>query len=81
MHDDTGDPLEIQKRSSDNSGVSRRNFLKLSSISMAVPLVAQPKMITAAGQEVPVHGPSKVPMEFSTNLSPTRRNWNRGSPC
>jgi xanthine dehydrogenase YagT iron-sulfur-binding subunit len=70
MHDDTDDPLEIQKSGSDNSGVSRRDFLKLSSISMVVPLVAGPKMITAAGEEIPVHGPGKVPMEFSINGKP-----------
>lgn len=67
MHDETDDPLEMQKDRSDNSGVSRRDFLKISSISVAVPLVAGPKMIMAAGQEVPVHGPGKVPMEFSIN--------------
>jgi xanthine dehydrogenase YagT iron-sulfur-binding subunit len=67
MHDDTDDPLDNRKSSSDNSGVSRRDFLKISSISVAVPLVAGPKMITAAGQEVPVHGPGKVPMKFSIN--------------
>jgi len=67
MHDDTDDPLENLKDTSDNSGVSRRDFLKISSISVAVPLVAGPKMLPAAGQGVPVHGPGKVPMEFSIN--------------
>ena len=67
MHDDTDDPLDIHKSSSDNSGVSRRDFLKISSISVAVPLVAGPRMVTVAGQDVPVHGPGKVPMEFSIN--------------
>ena len=52
---------------SDHSGVSRRDFLKISSISVAVPLVTRPKMVIAAGQEVPVHGPGKIPMEFSIN--------------
>jgi xanthine dehydrogenase YagT iron-sulfur-binding subunit len=51
----------------DNSGVSRRDFLKISGISVAVPLVAGPKVVMAAGQEVPVYGPSKVPMEFTIN--------------
>lgn len=67
MQDDTDDPRERLKGTSDNSGVSRRDFLKISSISVAVPFVAGPKMITVAGQEVPVHGPGKVPMEFSIN--------------
>jgi xanthine dehydrogenase YagT iron-sulfur-binding subunit len=52
---------------SDHSGVSRRAFLKISGISVAVPLVTGPKMVMASGQEVPVHGPGKVPMEFSIN--------------
>ena len=65
MHDD--DPVDIPKNDSDHSGVSRRDFLKISSISVAVPLVATPRMVMAAGQEVPVHGPGKVPMEFSIN--------------
>lgn len=69
MHDD--DPVEVPKdvpkESSDRSGVSRRDFLKISSISVAVPLVAGPRMVRAAGQEIPVHGPGKVPMEFSIN--------------
>lgn len=65
MHDD--DPVEIPKDNSENSGVSRREFLKISSLSVAVPLFAGPKTVMAAGQEVPVHGPGKVPMEFSIN--------------
>jgi xanthine dehydrogenase YagT iron-sulfur-binding subunit len=57
----------LEKDNSDRSGVSRRDFLKISGISAAVPLVVRPKMVMAAGQEVPVHGPAKVPMEFSIN--------------
>ena len=64
------DDDETRKGSNDNpehSGVSRRDFLKISGISVAVPLVAGPKTVMAAGQEVPVHGPGKVPMEFAIN--------------
>ena len=57
----------FERDNSDQSGVSRRDFLKISGISAAVPLVVRPKMVMAAGQEVPVHGPGKVPMEFSIN--------------
>jgi len=60
-------PLETHKESSDHSGVSRRDFLKISSISVAVPLVAGPKMVMAAGEDVAVRGPGKVPMQFSIN--------------
>lgn len=52
---------------SDGSKVSRRDFLKISSISVALPLVAGPKSVLAAGEQVPVHGPGKVPMEFTIN--------------
>jgi xanthine dehydrogenase YagT iron-sulfur-binding subunit len=50
---------------SDNSGVSRRDFLKISSLSVAV--VATPTTVLAAGEEVPVYGPGKVPMSFTIN--------------
>lgn len=66
MHDDDGS-VEVPKNSSDHSGVSRRDFLKISGISVAMPLVTGPKMVWAAGEEVPVHGPGKVAMEFSIN--------------
>jgi xanthine dehydrogenase YagT iron-sulfur-binding subunit len=48
-------------------GVSRRDFLKISGISVAAPMVARPRLVLAAGKEVPVHGPGKVPMEFTIN--------------
>lgn len=65
MHDD--DSVEVPKPSCSHCGVSRREFLKISGISAAVPLVAGPKVVWAAGEEVPVYGPDKVPMEFSIN--------------
>ena len=65
MHDD--DPVETPKDSSNHSGVSRREFLKISSISVTVPLLAGPKLVRAAGEDIPVLGPGKVPMEFSIN--------------
>jgi xanthine dehydrogenase YagT iron-sulfur-binding subunit len=48
------------------SGVSRRDFLKISSIAATAPLVAS-KTVQAAGEDVPVHGPGKVPMSFMVN--------------
>lgn len=50
-----------------DSGVSRRDFLRISGISAALPIVVGPKMAMAAGQEIPVHGPGPVAMEFSIN--------------
>src|SRR6266705_5506187 len=66
MRDD--DPnLKISEDKPESSRVSRRDFLKISGISVAVPLVAGPQTVLAAGEEVPVHGPGKVPMEFTIN--------------
>ena len=67
MRDDDDEVLKPQEDSSDSSKVSRRDFLKISSISVAVPLVAGPKTVLAAGEQVPVHGPGKVPMELTIN--------------
>jgi len=61
------DDDEVLKPQEDGSKVSRRDFLKISSISVAVPLVAGPKTVLAAGEQVPVHGPGKVAMEFTIN--------------
>ena len=64
------DEDENQKNPNDSPespGVSRRDFLKISGISVAVPLVAGPRVVKAAGQEVRVYGPGKVPMEFAIN--------------
>ena len=58
---------DVPEKTEERSGVSRRDFLKISSISVAVPLVTRPQMVWAAGEQVPVHGPGKVPMEFTIN--------------
>ena len=67
MRDDDDPNLKDHESKTDNSGVSRRDFLKISGMSITLPLVADPKMAMAAGQQVPVHGPGKVAMEFSVN--------------
>jgi xanthine dehydrogenase YagT iron-sulfur-binding subunit len=51
----------------DRAGVSRRDFLKISTIAAAVPVVTGPGMVMAAGDEVPVLGPGKVPIELNIN--------------
>ncbi len=62
MHDD--DP----RKPEEHSGVSRRDFLKISGIAAAaVPLVATPETVMAAGEQVPVYGPGKIPMELTVN--------------
>jgi xanthine dehydrogenase YagT iron-sulfur-binding subunit len=72
MHEDDS-TLNRPKDQSD-SGVSRRDFLKISGISAAVPLVATPATVLAAGKKVPVHGPGKVPMEFAVNGKKLKAN-------
>ncbi|QQS46452.1 MAG: (2Fe-2S)-binding protein [Acidobacteriota bacterium] len=50
------------------SGVSRRNFLKGSSVALTIPLVAGgEKTVRAAGADVPVLGPGKVDITLNIN--------------
>lgn len=60
-----------------SAGLSRRDFMKISGIGAAVPLVLGPKTVYAAGEEVAVHGPGKVPVvliingkKFAADLEP-----------
>jgi xanthine dehydrogenase YagT iron-sulfur-binding subunit len=62
---DSVPPLALEDLES--SGVSRRDFLKISSIAATVPLVVSPKTVMAAGEEVPVYGPGKVPITLLVN--------------
>ena len=58
---------EPEKASSNpDSGVSRRDFLKISGVSAAVPLIAKAGAFAATG-EAPVHGPGKVPVTLNVN--------------
>ncbi|HTC94211.1 MAG TPA: (2Fe-2S)-binding protein [Terriglobales bacterium] len=50
------------------SGVSRREFLKISGIAAAsVPLIAGPTVLTVAGEEVEIHGPGKSAIKLNVN--------------
>jgi len=49
------------------SGVTRRDFMKLSGIGIAVPLFVEPKVVLAAGEEVPIHGPGKAQISLMVN--------------
>ena len=55
------------RQSETTSGVSRRDFMKISAVTAAVPLVMGPKVVEAAGEDVPIHGPGKVPVTLSVN--------------
>jgi len=63
------DPLvdEPKDKVDDNSGVSRRDFLKISTISAAAVPILGTKVVQAAGQPVKVYGPGKVPVELTIN--------------
>jgi xanthine dehydrogenase YagT iron-sulfur-binding subunit len=49
------------------SGLSRRTFLKVSGISLSVPLVMGHRVIKVSGAEVKVFGPGKVPIQLTIN--------------
>jgi xanthine dehydrogenase YagT iron-sulfur-binding subunit len=49
------------------SGLSRRDFLKVSGISLSVPLVMGHRVIRVAGADVKVYGPGKVPIALTVN--------------
>lgn len=55
------------RKPEEKSGVTRRDFMKISGISVAVPLILGPKTVEAAGEEVEVYGPGKVPVTLTVN--------------
>jgi xanthine dehydrogenase YagT iron-sulfur-binding subunit len=61
MHDDDD---EVKEK---GSGLSRRSFLKVSGISLSVPLVMGQRVIKVAGAEVKMYGPGKVPLALTVN--------------
>jgi xanthine dehydrogenase YagT iron-sulfur-binding subunit len=55
----------------DNSGVSRRNFLKGTSLALTIPLVTGGENeVKAAGAEVPILGPDKINITLTINGAP-----------
>jgi xanthine dehydrogenase YagT iron-sulfur-binding subunit len=53
--------------SGSSSGVSRRDFLKISGVSAAVPLVTQVGAFALAEDQVATQGPGKVPVSLNVN--------------
>ncbi len=49
------------------AGVTRRDFMKISGIGVAVPLVLGPTVVKAAGEDVAVYGPGKAPVTLMVN--------------
>jgi xanthine dehydrogenase YagT iron-sulfur-binding subunit len=66
MSEDSNEKDPLQEEQS-QSGVSRRDFLKISGISAAVPLMAGSELVIADDKKVPVYGPGKLAMEFTIN--------------
>jgi xanthine dehydrogenase YagT iron-sulfur-binding subunit len=60
------DPLNDEPKD-ENSGVSRRDFLKISTISAAAVPILGAKVVQAAGEPAKIYGPGKVPVELTIN--------------
>ena len=58
---------EPKEKPNDYSGVSRRDFLKISTISAAAVPILGTKVVQAAGEPVKVYGPGKVPVELTVD--------------
>jgi xanthine dehydrogenase YagT iron-sulfur-binding subunit len=54
------------------SGVSRRDFLKISSIAVATPMVVGPTVVKVAGEDVQVWGPGAAPVTLNVNGKPLK---------
>src|SRR6267143_2925124 len=65
MRDD--EKNDDEKPNEQSSGFSRRDFLKVSGISLSVPLVIGPRTIRIGGEDVKVYGPGKVPISLNIN--------------
>jgi len=50
-----------------NSGLTRRDFIKISGVGVAVPLALGPTVVRAAGEDGAVSGPGKVPITLNVN--------------
>jgi xanthine dehydrogenase YagT iron-sulfur-binding subunit len=57
----------MSDRSDKPSGVSRREFLKISGITVSVPMVVGPTVIEVAGEPVQVHGPDPAAITLIVN--------------
>jgi xanthine dehydrogenase YagT iron-sulfur-binding subunit len=58
--------ITLEEQSYD-SGVSRRDFLKISSLAVATPMVVGPAVVKVAGEEVPVYGPGAMAVTLNVN--------------
>jgi xanthine dehydrogenase YagT iron-sulfur-binding subunit len=67
MSDDNPRSDDPMTKVEEASGVSRRDFLKISTISAAAVPILGTKVVEAAGEPVRIYGPGKVPVELTIN--------------
>ena len=70
----TRDEEIVPQNEQTEGGVSRRDFLKISSVAVAVPMVAGPTVVKVAGEEVKVWGPGAMPVTLNVNGKPLTAN-------
>jgi xanthine dehydrogenase YagT iron-sulfur-binding subunit len=58
---------ESSAESASGAGLSRRDFLKISGVTAAAPLVAKAGALVATTDDVPIQGPDKVPVTLNVN--------------
>jgi len=67
MPDDHPPKGNSKNKADEGSGVSRRDFLKISSISAAAVPVLGTRVVQAAGTPVKLYGPGRVPVALTVN--------------
>ena len=55
------------KKLPESPGVSRRDFMKISSLVVATPMVVGPTVLEVAGEDVAIHGPGKAQITLNVN--------------
>jgi xanthine dehydrogenase YagT iron-sulfur-binding subunit len=58
---------ESKQHEQGKNGVSRREFLKISAVTAAVPAVVGPTVLQVNGEEVKLYGPGKTPVTLTVN--------------
>jgi xanthine dehydrogenase YagT iron-sulfur-binding subunit len=55
------------RKKKEKDSVSRREFLKISGITVSVPMVVGPTVVKVAGEDVALHGPGPTPISLLVN--------------
>jgi xanthine dehydrogenase YagT iron-sulfur-binding subunit len=59
--------MSDEDRKLPESGVSRRHFMKISSLVVATPMVVGPTVLNVEGEDVAIYGPGKMPITLNVN--------------